>query len=153
MRIENPQLHLFKLKFKSDESQNNKEDWVNCGFHIGLKAELIFELISIEKRWQIAKALNPIAPYDYLIYLDDQWRTVQVKTIYNRRTKNGYEKIGRLYHGSKRSNYTPERRYKEGDFDLLFTTDGNQHWLIPYYLINNMWTLTLDSPKYIGFEI
>lgn len=139
-------------------------DWkLNKSTSIGKVAELTFEILCYRLGIEAAKNLNDIAPYDYLICLNETWQKIQVKTIY---ATKGYisKRRGREYlqssqlvvrlfrHGRRPNSKNQERRYKVGDFNYLFATTGTQSWLLPYEVVANRWLISLNSKKYDQYK-
>jgi hypothetical protein len=124
----------------------------------GKVSELIFEILCHQLGLEAAKNLNDIAPYDYLLLIDGQWWKIQVKTVYETKEykyPNRIEKsckLVRLFRSTtKLKSNAKERRYKEGDFDYVFATTGEEHWLIPFNVLKK-WCIHVNSNKYDCFR-
>jgi hypothetical protein len=148
--------------FEIEESEDPDGESINPylvnrnGAVIGQIAELHFEILSFVKGWEIARALQTTAPYDYLLKMDDKWKTVQVKSIHEhtRKYKNIWRHERRILLFRK-SRKTPlkRRRYKTGDFDFLFATTGHDHWLIPYEEIDGATVVLVDQPRFKKYRV
>lgn len=105
---------------------------VNDTAWIGEEAELRFQIECLRRRWECAKPLHPLHPYDLLIRRPGSpWETVQVKACGFARSGLRYPRLvvnlRHGYHGHK-------RRYQASDFDILAAVDviNNRIWLIPF---------------------
>ena len=132
----------------------------------GEVAELTFEILCHQLGLEAARSLNKIAPYDYLLNLNGKWLKIQVKTAYktptyesfpSRKYKLASHLVVRLFRHSqgyqiRNGDKVKERRYKEGDFDYIFTTTGSEHWLIPFEVVVGKWNINLSCGKYKQYK-
>lgn len=153
------QTTLFETENNDEPEESGDKSYGRNSAAIGQTSELIFEIVCLTNGWESAKCLSHIAPYDYLLKIDGQWKTVQVKSIscYEYYERRKYFRQGRkvqLFHGGgNRKQRCEERRYKPGDFDYLFATTGNEHWLIPFEEILVTTTLIIDQSRLKKYKI
>lgn len=121
------------------------------------ESEARFLLECFKRGWQVAKPFHHAQGYDFVVRRTGLrlWETVQVKTVYlaydKRRGRNKPAKTISL----RRANEKGDRgSYKDGDFDLLYATDGIDSWLIPWIIMEGYHSnLTIESEKYVPFKI
>jgi hypothetical protein len=89
---------------------------------------------AVRRDIRVAVPFSEQSGWDALICLGWQWRTVQVKTAYQR---NGSYSVDTLKGGGYGNTRTTEsRKYKAGDFDLLAAVDTNH---------GKVWILTAEQ--------
>ncbi len=109
----------------------------------GAASELAFAATCEAMGWATAWPTRHAVPYDLLVHLEGDWRTVQVKTA---RLLDGYL-VADLRHGGggRRGTYGPDA------FDVLGVVYGRRVWAIPWGVVSESTTLTLAS--YAWFEL
>lgn len=103
----------------------------------GLITESKFILAMAERGIGIAYPFHRTHRYDYLIFINNKWRTVQVKSSRLVDRGDGRKRKHITIQLTTRSGGKKQGRYKKGDFDLLFTTFGDWAWLIPFEELGN----------------
>jgi len=83
-------------------------------------------------------------PYDYLICVEGDWLKVQVKKM---------ELAGRdkPYVRNRRGGGEDKRPYVIGDYDLLYTSLGDRHWVIPFNYISHRLSVPIHDFQYLRF--
>ena len=107
------------------------------------EARFIYE--AERKGWEVCQPFSGRRAYDFLVRRAPHlsWQTVQVKTAGNNCGKNQKPSLQvQILRG------TQKRRYKDGDFDLLFVASENICWLIPWVEIRMHTKLSLQGDKY-----
>ena len=93
------------------------------------RSEAIFCVYCAEQGIELTKPLFHSAPYDFVVRIKGEWKTVQVKTAYPSKNGNGSPSlVVSLRHAGNGKTKIP---YKKGDFDYLFCVSGQWKWMIP----------------------
>ena len=83
-------------------------------------------------------------PYDYLICVGGDWLKVQVKGLETRGRTRAYV-INRRGGGRKKKSYVA------GDYDLLYTSLGDRHWIIPFNYVVHRLSVPIHDLEYLRF--
>lgn len=118
----------------------------------GACAEAQFVLYAMESEWEIAKPfIESSVQYDFLIKRSSEspWEKVQVKHAFYHVIKGRrYLQVNCL-----RGNGGRRKRYKEGDFDLLFVFHKEGRWLFPWDYVKKRYEFIVGSPKYDLYRV
>ena len=118
------------------------------------RSEAMFLVYCAENSIESAKPLFHSTPYDFVARIDNEWKTVQVKTVYP--GKDGCRKsilvIG-LRHAGDNGGKKSLKPYKQGDFDYIFCVFENRRWLIPARACSHIRSNLTIGKKVAKYEI
>ena len=158
---EDPQLELFQDPDESQELDFVEEADRYEAHRKGELAELSFLLWCTENNLEVAEPIRTTLPYDYILRIENEWKTVQVKAAYFHENNNRWHVMvcrprspAKLKERAKvRVTTAKERLYEKGDFDLLFTTNGEHSWLVPFYAIRGRACIGLYNDEMSNFKV
>ena len=106
-------------------------------------------MVAFDMGWELAKPFHSANSYDYVVRMQGrQWETVQVKSAYLDDREN------RKPYWATNIRRAEGRQYSRDAFDWLFTTDGENKWLIPWNEINNhRSSISINNSKFDTYKL
>ena len=115
------------------------------------RSEALFSVYCAEKGIELAKPLFHSAPYDFVIRMDGEWETVQVKTAFPAKNGNGGASI--VVELRRAGNGKTKIPYLKGDYDYLFCVFGNRKWFMPESACSHIRSTLNLGQKVAKYEI
>jgi hypothetical protein len=99
----------------------------------GAVSELIAQAWFLENGYEVFVPVVQQSLYDLIVYKDNKFQSVQVKTAYQMWSAKLSYNLVRLGRSKKLGNGKETRGYKEDErFDLLFVVKGKDKWLLTW---------------------